>query len=500
MLLPFRRRSHPLAATSTLLAIGVGLVAVAISAVGSWVPSLWGDEAASLLSAERPISSLLVEVAHVDAVHGTYYLFLHGWIRVFGTSPFAIRFPSALAVGACAAAVVLVGTRMRSLPVGVAAGVICAVLPRMTYAGEEARSYAFSAAIAAWLTLLLIAAVTRPGRSRAPWIGYGILLAVGVYVFLYLALLGVAHGVALLIAARRRRVLASFAIAAGSAAILSLPLVVAGAFEKGQIAFLAGRAEVTPQSVLVSTWFGHMPFAVLGWVLLVAGLAIALLPWLRRRGRATRRPMDLLLSAWLLVPAVVLIGTSPVLAGFTARYLALCTPAVALLMTLPLAALVRCWRPALATGTVVVAATALGPWMAERGPYAMNQSDWAVVSADLQQVARAGDAVVFDEAVRPSRRPRLALRAYPIPVPLKDPTLRTPFWRSDTWHDETVPVATAAARGRFDGVDRVWVVEYATATTADRYGIADLQRLGYRRGAELRTHRSRIIEFARAAP
>jgi mannosyltransferase len=495
---PLRRTPLARISTTATAAIAVGLVCVAVQAIGSWGPSLWGDEAASLLSAERSLPSLLRMVQHVDAVHGTYYLFLHGWIQLFGTSPFAIRFPSAIAAGTCAAAVVVIGARMRSLPVGIAAGVICTVLPRMTYIGEEARSYAFSAAIAAWLTLLLILALSRHGRVRGLWIAYGVLLAVGVYVFLYTALVAVAHGVVLLLAARRRRVLVPWLIAAGSAALAASPLLVLAFLERGQIAYLADRTEVSPTAVLVTIWFGEVPFAIVGWALTVAGLVIAALPWLRRRG-APRHPIELLVLAWFLLPSVLLIGTSPIVAGFTARYLALCTPAVALLMAVPLGMLAARWRPALAIGTAVVVAAGAGPWVAQRGPYAMNDSDWAEISADVARVIQPGDAVVFDESVRPSRRPRLALRTYPVPVAWRDPTRGTPFRENSTWHDGTITVPRAAARGRFDGVDRVWMIEYAIGGRADTADIADLEHLGFHRGRELSTHRSRIIEFIRAA-
>ena len=58
---------------------------------------------------------------------------------------------------------------------GWTAGLVVAVLPRMTYVGAEARSYAFSAAIAAWLTLIFLAARAQPGRRRL-WVGYAVLL------------------------------------------------------------------------------------------------------------------------------------------------------------------------------------------------------------------------------------------------------------------------------------------------------------------------------------
>ncbi len=499
MLQPVHRVRRLRVAAPTLAAIVLGVLAVAISAIGSWIPSLWGDEAASLLSAERPLPTLLVEVGHVDAVHGTYYLFLHFWIQLFGTSPFAIRFPSALGAGAAVAAVVLIGTRMRSLPVGITAGVLLAVLPRMTYVGAEARSYALTTAFAAWLTLLLILALSRHGQTRGLWIAYGALLTVGVYLFMYLALVAVAHGIVLVIAARRRRVLVPWIVTTVTAAVLASPVVIMGALERRQIAFLTHRDELTPQVVLVNTWFMQSWFAALGWVLVLGGIAVAVVPWLRRRSRMTRHPIDLLAVIVLVVPSVILIGTSPIISGFTSRYLTFCSPAVALLMALPLAWLAARWRPALAVGTAVVAGVAVVPWAMERTPYAQNQSDWAVISSHLAAVAKPGDAVVYDEGVRPSRRPRLALRTYPIATPLKDPTLAAPYWRTDTWYDATLSVPAAAADGRFDGITRVWLVEYAIGPKVDRYGVADLEALGFRPSRELTEHRSRILELTRTS-
>ncbi|MBN9180093.1 MAG: hypothetical protein J0J00_06015, partial [Microbacterium sp.] len=106
----------------------VGAAAAVISAAGSWIPSLWGDEAASLLSARRPLGSLFAMLTHVDAVHGLSYIALHFWIRVFGSSAFSIRVPSALAIGVCAAAVVVLCGRFGSLRFAVVAGAVAPVL------------------------------------------------------------------------------------------------------------------------------------------------------------------------------------------------------------------------------------------------------------------------------------------------------------------------------------------------------------------------------------
>src|ERR1700712_2154585 len=94
-----------------IVAVMVGAAAVSASAIGSANASFWGDEAASVLSAQRSLPSLISMVLHVDAVHGLYYLALHFWIDAFGASPFSVRFPSALGVGATVTGLVLLGKR-----------------------------------------------------------------------------------------------------------------------------------------------------------------------------------------------------------------------------------------------------------------------------------------------------------------------------------------------------------------------------------------------------
>ena len=113
-------------------AAGLGLVGALVSFLGSWNPSYWGDEAASVLSAERPLATLWPELGRVDAVHGLYYVFLHFWIRVFGASELSTRLPSAIAIGLAAAGVVVLANLLMTRAIGVVAGIVFAVLPRVT--------------------------------------------------------------------------------------------------------------------------------------------------------------------------------------------------------------------------------------------------------------------------------------------------------------------------------------------------------------------------------
>src|SRR5690349_7970534 len=130
-------------------------------------------------------------LSNVDAVHGLYYLFMHGWFALFPPTEFWSRAPSALAVGAAAAGVVVLGNQFSSRTVAVSAGIICGILPRATWAGIEARPYAFTMMAAVWLTVLLVHAARR-GKALI-WLAYGIALAATILLDIYLVLMLLAH-------------------------------------------------------------------------------------------------------------------------------------------------------------------------------------------------------------------------------------------------------------------------------------------------------------------
>src|SRR5258708_30576661 len=111
-------------------------------------------------------------LGNVDAVHGLYYLIMHGWFEIFPPTEFWSRAPSGLAVGGAAAGVVVLGRQFSSRAVEVIAGILCAILPRATWAGVEARPYALSIMAAVWLTVLLVFAARR--NNAWGWLFYGI--------------------------------------------------------------------------------------------------------------------------------------------------------------------------------------------------------------------------------------------------------------------------------------------------------------------------------------
>jgi mannosyltransferase len=498
------------------IVVTLGILGAAISVTGSWIPSLWGDEAASVMSAQRSIPSLFAMLGNVDAVHGTYYLGLHFWITIFGASPLSVRIPPAIAVGLTVASVVVVVGELTSARLALIAGLICCVLPRVTYMGEETRAYAFSAAFAGWSMWVLLRLLKDKSGSRRWWITYGVLMVVGSYAFLYFALFFAVHLIIILSTRPGRAFLLRWLWTGFAVLIVVSPLIVFAVLEQGQVAFLADQDTVNFAALAIGLWFSTQWFALLAWTLIIIGIAAHLIVHQRadhriprevgnvldRQGRKpaqTSTPTLMVVAlAWLAVPGLILLTVNLVKADFTGRYMSYSAPAAAILMTLGIKVIARgslLRMVALLTLTATVAAPI---YLAQRTPYAKNGSDWAQISQIVGAHSKPGDAIVFDGHASPSRRPRLALHTYPTGfVGLKDVTLKTPYQRSPTWYDLTYSVAQADARGRLTGIVRVWLVEYIVSGTPHTYGLTDLQRAGFSATKTYNTHSSEIIELSR---
>lgn len=484
------------------LAVLLGALACALSAAGSWIPSLWADEITSMMSARRSLPSLLAMLGNLDAVHGTYYAGLHVWGWMFGLSPFAVRFPSAVAVGLATAAVVLLADRLRSPRVGLIAGLACAVVPRLTYMGEEARAFALSAAIVAWLTLILVMAIDRAKPRPGLWIAYGMLLAAGIYVFMYVILFVAVHAAIVVASRSGRRTVQAWGVASAAGILVAAPVLLFAFLQHGQIAYLAATNQVSPSALLGELWFGGAFFATIAWALIVVATVFAARRrWLRTPVPGERIAPRLVSIAllWLLVPPLVLLAMHAVVPDFAARYLTFCAPAAAILIACGVDDLLRVRRAAGIVAGALVILLALPIYLSQRTPYAKNHSDLAEIAAVVRADARPGDAVVFDEGTRLSHRPRLAMHGYPAAFDgLRDVTLQVPYQRNLLWHDEAYTVQDAAILGRFTGIDRVWLIEYAGAPgRADSYGVRELEEIGYRpTGTRIPTYRGLVTLYA----
>lgn len=531
-------------------AAAVGAAATAIGYAGAGVPSYWGDEAASVMSARRSWPSLAAELSQVDAVHGLYYALLHLWVDVFGASEWSTRALSALAIGLLAAGTVVLGAHWFSLRVGVIAGLVCALLPRATYLAVEARSYALAAAAAVWLTVAFTTLLRGRTRTRWPWIAYGLGVAASVVLFLHLALVPLVHAVAIMASRPRtpRDVVRRWGLGLVVAALVALPFAVLAVSQRDQLGYLVYRDWARPRHVLVTQWFEEPAVAILGWGLALVGLAGALFG---RRGLRAPPPGLWPVLAWAVLPtALLLIVDALVTKAYSPRYVSWCLPAVAMLIALGIdriAGMVasvggraappgradapggadpvsgtdavagaareargRTGRVRATVTTVVLiaglAVAALPAYLGQRAEFAKDGgADFRAVADYMRTHADPGDAVVFGLADRRAREPRLALRLYPDAFDgVDDVQLRVPYDALPGLWDEVSTLEEVAADL---SADTVWAIDAAgDAAGAVRGGSEDrvtptdpavMRAAGYRLAGIERLPRTTISRYER---
>lgn len=476
---------------------GLGVAGGAVSLIGIGVPSFWGDEAASVISAERPLPSLLHELLQVDAVHGLYYLFLHFWIGAFGASETAVRVPSTVAAGFAIAGTVALGWELFGPRVAVFAGLAAMAIPELTRMAIEGRSYATGMAAAVWLTWLLVRLVRRGETRKRMWALYAIGTGLSLVLFMYLGFMVLVHMVLLLVHRTSRRVVQAWLESMLVAAAVALPLVLVAMGQQHQIAFLAHRHYATFANVIVRQWFGTWYVAVIGWSLILAGVVATVL----RRSQTRTRPNALIVWSWLVVPtAILLAGTAWLHPMYNMRYVAFCVPAAALAIGIGVDAIAgsartRTGRRVIAVSLVLVLMVACVPrFLAQRTPYAKDGgSDLSQIAAAVQEHAAPGDAIVFDESVKPRLKPRLALDLYPADFTGIDDIALVALAAdgSNLW-DDVSPLNTLDAQVASHRV--VWAVEAKHGSSTD---LDVLAGLGYQVIDTITLHRTVLYELAK---
>jgi mannosyltransferase len=438
----------------------VGAFAAAVSLSGAARPSFWYDEAATIsASYSRSLSQLWQMLSNVDAVHGLYYLLMHGWFQIFPPTEFWSRAPSGLAVGVAAAGVVVLGKQFSSRTVAVSSGIVCGILPRATWAGIEARPYALSMVAAVWLTVLLVHAARR--NSSWVWLSYGVVLAASILLDIYLALLLLAHVVFVCLFRRTRAVLVRFGIASVAAIGAVTPFVVEAVGQAHQIIWIAPVGRRTIEDVAVQQYFERSPpFAILAALVVVAAIGVWL--WTSARLAQADRELLTLAIAWLVIPTAVILSWSALVQPiYTPRYMCFTAPALALVLGVCIGAVaVRQWVAVATLGALALAA-APNFLLVQRSPYAKYGMDYSQVADLITAQAAPGECLLVNDTVTfmpAPMRPLLAARpdAY---RKLADISLwQTAIERNDVFDTNLIPEASVGPLG----VCRVvWIITQA---------------------------------------
>lgn len=355
---PFRQ--HPEADISRIAAWRLlpPLLAVAL---GLWGlergGSMWRDESVTWQVAHRSLGGIWELLGRVDAVHGLYYLLMHGVFLAWDGGLWALRLPSVAATALAAAAVAAVAQRLAGERAALLAGCVYAVLPPVQMYAQEGRSYALVAAAVTWATYLML---------RERWAAYAVVLLLGCWLHEFAVLALLAHA----FTAWRSR---GWRWSAAAVVALLLPLALASARQAEQQLGWLGRPG----------WQDWAAYAVVG------GAALLL-------ARGARKDLVRVALPLTLLPPGLLMVISLLHPWYVDRYVLYALAGPALLAGARLAS-VRGWWPWLLTGALLVPFGLWSVWL--RTPES-RKDDVLAVAAAVRERARPGDAVVF----MPSRR------------------------------------------------------------------------------------------------
>lgn len=463
-----------------------GVGATLVTMLLSWRPSFWFDEAATVAAANRSEIDILRLLLNFDAVHGLYYLAMHVWLSWVPINEFTTRLPSAAAVGAAAAGLVVLGKLVADRPTAWAAAVAFTVLPRTLWSAVEARSYALSAAVAVWLTVVFVIAATR--RGSALWALYALVLALAIVTYVYLALLLFAHVVTLALY-RKWRQLLPFAIAVASALGLASPLITLTAGQRQtQLWWIGGGSYLT--GVFWEQWLTGSRLFMCAFIILLVWGSVLLV------ARKIAGPALALAVPWVVVPTAVLVGYSALVSDiYSPRYLTYTAPGLGLLLGVCVAAIAQERSRILVAILVVLALSSSTAYVTQRSTYGKpGGADYSEIASVIKANSRPHDCVAFGFAHHEPLRAAAAARPDAF-VHLDDVAAGlSGAYAAQLWTQD-LPFDSDPVRQRLAACTALWVI-IDRKTPSPLVGTA--QRQGFKVDQEWALNRSVIIRLKRS--
>ncbi|WP_426999110.1 glycosyltransferase family 39 protein [Pseudarthrobacter sp. N5] len=416
---------------------------------------------------------------------------MHVWTSVFGFSEVALRSPSALAVGLACAGTVVIGRKLGSDFIGITAGLVLSVLPRMVWAGTEARQSAFTALFAVALTLLLIRA--WKSNRALDWVLYSACAVLGIFVFMFFVLVIVSHALAAVVL--RRRVLATLASSL-AIAVASGPFLLFALTQNGQVAWIENRSLLQNLSaVAVKQFFygddrptGNLPPTwVLAFVILLGIFQLALVAFGIVRAAKVKELWTLLVLGLVSVvaPMIALLSISVLVQPvYVARYLTFTAPAFALLVALGLDWLRERRRSLLPIAAAMVLVCSLVPQLTLKSMINEPMDTERDVAAMAAREAHGPASIVYETPE--ARDPSLAYAA--AFTSLTDLSLASLPSDSSTLWGKNKPVS----RGDLAGRGRVLFVGTGANSTPD---LSAFSAAGCALDQKITMERVRLLSF-----
>jgi 4-amino-4-deoxy-L-arabinose transferase-like glycosyltransferase len=283
--------------------------------------SLWYDETVSVYLAGESIPALVAHTAG-DIHPPGYYLLLHAWTRLAGSSEFAAAFLSLF----CGVLLVALAYRLAARTFGPAAGLLAAFLvaisPYNLWYSQEVRMYTLGAVLGLGVLGAVLPLVTRPVRRDKPWgrlAVYALCGALGLWTLYYFAFLLVAVnllvGVWWLVERRRERVgwgwLGRWALAQAAVLLLYAPWLPVAWRQATTPPVPPWRGFTPLGKLLLETWsalsLGQSVQPAQVWPVLLLFLALFGLGLLARDRRPARSPrLPWLLAGYVFLPVLLI--------------------------------------------------------------------------------------------------------------------------------------------------------------------------------------------------
>jgi len=375
---------------------------------------LWWDEGWTIYFATSDIPSMVARTA-VDIHPPFYYLLLHLWILLLGSSPFAIRLFSLLVGVLSTPLIFLVARRLFNPRVALLAAFVWAADPFPIYYSQEARMYALVTFLGLLSTLFAFQ-IWKGSRdaqtSTGLWIGYILTTAAAAYTQYYAAFIPLAQTLFFLILARHNLFLVLKWLAAQALWLfLYTPwLLFAGSKLIDYVATKLVKEADLPLgfanymgSHLATFGLGHLPqnlawLGIIPLLFFILGVGSALLPAPKISQEEKERIGQgvLFLLLYLFVPLLLgfLINLRfPFRATGIERLLLLATPAFYILMALGLFSLKGKRALQGLAGLILVALCGFSLFNLYTVPrYA--EDDYRPLIARLQALAQPGDVIL----------------------------------------------------------------------------------------------------------
>lgn len=353
--------------------------------------SIWHDEGFSMMLSSLPPDQILTRTSF-DVHPPLYYLALHFWTNIFGTSELAARSLSAMAM----LGVILIGFLLVRKLFGDKSARLAALFlatgPFLIRYGQEARMYGLVAFLLLLATYLLIRALESNRWNL--WLLYSLAIALSLYTHYFSVFIILVHWLYVLL--RTRLVNPRWWVSNVLAAAMYLPWVpqAYAQFSRGQgVSWIPKVTPLTMPSTigqfLTYTDLGGLPTAAR---ITLFGLLVVITTAAIIRFRKTRLNL-ILMATYALLTLIIIWGLSLVKPIYVDRYFVFC--AVGFYMLLAILLTLSWLKPRLRQLLIVIVLVTFGYGIRN----VAHQSDHAMrrVGDQINQDYQIGDDVISGE-------------------------------------------------------------------------------------------------------